>query len=78
MLGDFINAVADGLFEKGFGDEGEEVYWDCNGTLVDWFTQISYRVIFRKRLTHFAFLAFHGLIPSVQKCKQVCHYSCTV
>ena len=26
MLGDFINAVADGLFEKGFGDEGEEVY----------------------------------------------------
>ena len=28
MLGDFINAVADGLFEKGFGDEGEVVYWE--------------------------------------------------
>ena len=28
MLGDFINAVANGLFEKGFGDEGEEVYWE--------------------------------------------------
>ena len=37
MLGDFINAVADGLFEKGFGDEGEEVYWEmktCFGSKV--------------------------------------------